>query len=299
MGDKTVGAKPIKKINKEYTVLFDRGTPVKRGNIVGYCGNATHWGWINNHLLLSHRCLEKKCRYFQKANPEYWDKIEAKRQIAKSKRDYRKNVEAKEAERKKHIKSVLRPYTNVYVTSVRETNKGLMITYIYDEYVDLSHAIDILREHYNCGIYLKAVKSSLENRIALIRNRKNTDLLSIPGIGNVTKQRLENVGYHFVEDLEGANPETIYFDDCQAQGKTVNRRMLYLYKKAVGYAEQAKIQRGMNIAAKGRTVAGDMHNKSDDERLLEEPINHMPISNTEININSALMDQLEVLFSNK
>ena len=62
-------------------------------------------------------------------------------------------------------------------------------------------------------------------------------MLTIPGVGKSLKQRLENLGYRYVEDLEGENPQDIYEKDCETQGRCVNRCALYAYRLAVAYAE--------------------------------------------------------------
>lgn len=64
----------------------------------------------------------------------------------------------------------------------------------------------------------------------------STDLLKIPGVGSNMKQHLVNIGYYFVEDLVGKDPENIYNEDCTFQKKRVDRCVLYVYRLAVYFA---------------------------------------------------------------
>lgn len=44
-------------------------------NIVGYCHVNIHEGYMTANLMKSHRCREKKCRYFEKfTEMPYWNK---------------------------------------------------------------------------------------------------------------------------------------------------------------------------------------------------------------------------------
>lgn len=45
-----------------------------------------------------------------------------------------------------------------------------------------------------------------------------TDLRTIPNVGEKTKQSLLNMGITCVEDLQGKNPEDLYFKDCVIKG---------------------------------------------------------------------------------
>ena len=65
----------------------------------------------------------------------------------------------------------------------------------------------------------------------------NTDLKTIPNIGDKTKQSLQNIGIKYVEDLKGQNPEDLYFKDCITKGFQVDKCQLYLFRMAIYYAE--------------------------------------------------------------
>ena len=230
---------PTERERNEYIALFDHKWATWR-YIVGFCGNATHRGWVDTRLLSEHRCVEKQCIYLEKSNPGYWgdDYSGTGNSNFKNMSNAEKRKHARE--RDDYIKSVLRPYTDIYVTSVRADKKGLIVTYIYDKRVDLKEAIYVLRDKFKCKILLRAVKSSDETRAKLIRSRGSTDLLSIPGVGIVTKQRLKRVGYHFVEDLVGADADDIYEKECILLGRAPDRRTYFRYKIAIEYSKRHK-----------------------------------------------------------
>ena len=228
---------PMKEIKKPEVFLID-GTPVKSTKVVAYCNNATHWGWLNGHLMQEHNCLEKKCPYFEKANSDYWANVERNRVKKELNRIQKKEQAAHIKERDEYIRTVFKPYKDIYVTSIREEKGCIYIAYIYDKYVDLSDAIQLIRRKYKQSVYMKQVKSTPEITQLLIRDRKTTDLLSIPGVGIITKKRLNDIGYYFAEDLLRSTPEEIFKKDCDFRGVEVNRQMLHLYRIAVDYAKK-------------------------------------------------------------
>lgn len=63
------------------------------------------------------------------------------------------------------------------------------------------------------------------------------DLQKIPGIGKNMTARLNALGIEWVEDLKGKDPEALYAQECAAQGCTIDRCVLYVYRLAVAYAE--------------------------------------------------------------
>lgn len=64
-----------------------------------------------------------------------------------------------------------------------------------------------------------------------------TDLMTIPNVGEKTKQALFNIGVTCVEDLKGKNPEDLYAQDCMVKGFQEDRCALYVFRMAVYYAE--------------------------------------------------------------
>lgn len=67
-----------------------------------------------------------------------------------------------------------------------------------------------------------------------------TDLKTIPNVGDKTKQSLLNIGITCVEDLKGQNPEDLYYKDCLKKGFQEDKCQLYLFRMAIYYAEHTK-----------------------------------------------------------
>lgn len=64
-----------------------------------------------------------------------------------------------------------------------------------------------------------------------------TDLITIPNVGEKTKQSLINIGITCIEDLKGKDPDELYIKDCLVKGFKEDRCQLYLFRMAVYYAE--------------------------------------------------------------
>jgi hypothetical protein len=161
----------VKDIKKDYAYLID-GALAKADNIVGYCNNATHWGWLSKRLMKEHQCLEKECPYFEKTNAGYWEKIEKEKALKAEKRKAKALEKQRKAERDDFIRFVFEGYEDIFVTAIKEIRGGIMITYIFDKWVDLSAGRDVVRRQYGGKVVTKAVRSSEENRRLLIRSRK-------------------------------------------------------------------------------------------------------------------------------
>lgn len=65
------------------------------------------------------------------------------------------------------------------------------------------------------------------------------DLLEIPGVGKRLKEGLENLGYHYVEDLNAQDPDAMYKQLCEKKQEQVDRCVLYVYRLAVYYATES------------------------------------------------------------
>lgn len=138
---------------------------------MGYCNNLSHKGYVSKILLRSHKCIDKQCPLLTKCNLNYWMQIEKERSNVHKKREIARQEKLKTAQRDEFICSVFEPYDHIHITSIKEMKSGFMITYIYNKRIDLSEAVTILREKYQCSIYLKAVRSSDEIRRKLIREK--------------------------------------------------------------------------------------------------------------------------------
>ena len=64
-----------------------------------------------------------------------------------------------------------------------------------------------------------------------------SELEQIPGVGPNMVGHLNAVGICRIADLKGRDPEELYALDCRAQGCTVDRCVLYVYRLAVAFAE--------------------------------------------------------------
>jgi hypothetical protein len=161
----------MKDLNKDYVYLIN-GAYAKAENIIGYCHNATHWGWLSKNLLKKHQCLEKECPFFEQANAGYWENVEKQKTLVAERRKASKIAKQERAERDDFIRFVFEGYEDIYVTSIKEIRGGVMITHIYDKWVDLSAGRAVVRRQYGGKVLTKAVRSSDETRKLLIRSRK-------------------------------------------------------------------------------------------------------------------------------
>lgn len=67
----------------------------------------------------------------------------------------------------------------------------------------------------------------------------DTDLQRIPGVGKSVEQDLLRLGFRKVADLKGADPEAMYRDLIQLEGRHVDRCMLYVFRCAVYFAGES------------------------------------------------------------
>lgn len=68
------------------TILVDKADirkyePVRKGSIYGMCRNKIHCGLLTKSLMEQHDCLGKQCRFFVKADNEYWRGKERQRKL--------------------------------------------------------------------------------------------------------------------------------------------------------------------------------------------------------------------------
>ena len=227
------------------TVKLINRSRAHEDKVIGYCHLDSHRGYLTKKLLKSHKCLEKKCTFLKKLNPEYWEGREAAEQDQKNKSIEKKQKEENAAQRNAFIKKTLENNGHVYVTVIREENRNsLEISYISDKRVDIREQARILQNSYKGRkIKFKPVKASETAIEKLIREprrkaNKGTDLLKIPGIGSVTKNRLIALGIHCSEDLLGYNGDYLYERDCELSGEKLNLRFLRAYRNAVEFVSK-------------------------------------------------------------
>ena len=69
------------------------------------------------------------------------------------------------------------------------------------------------------------------------RKFPRSDLRQIPGVGPSIEQDLQEIGIRCIGDLKGQDPEELFLQSCSAQGVSLDRCLLYVYRLAVYYAE--------------------------------------------------------------
>ena len=68
----------------------------------------------------------------------------------------------------------------------------------------------------------------------------HSDLELAPGIGPSMAQDLRDLGMTGLEDLRGADPETMYTDLCALRGTHIDRCVLYAFRCAVYFTENSR-----------------------------------------------------------
>ena len=68
----------------------------------------------------------------------------------------------------------------------------------------------------------------------------NKDLQRIPGVGPRIATVLGDLGVQRVEDLRGADPESMYEHLCARRGGYVDRCVLYVFRCAVYFASEER-----------------------------------------------------------
>ncbi len=66
-----------------------------------------------------------------------------------------------------------------------------------------------------------------------------SDLESAPGVGPSIARDLRDIGIHQLQDLHGADPETMYDKLCVLRGSHIDRCVLYVFRCAVYFADNS------------------------------------------------------------
>ena len=221
------------------------GQYANSNNVVARCHLLTHRGYLSKSLTISHDCIKKKCPFFEKMKPEYWQALELKELAKKNNRLKRKLESAIKNDRDTVIRETLDDSGHVHVTSIREESRNMLaISYIYDKRINLTREVEFLSKKFRKVIRLKARVGSDAAIEQLIRKprretRKVTDLRKVPKVGIVTKKRLAALGVYCLEDLFGRNGDALYRLDCELSGKKINRRFLAAYRSAVEFVNKS------------------------------------------------------------
>jgi len=214
--------------------------------IFAYCHFLQHRGYLTKALIKKHKCIEKRCFLLERLKPDYWIDLEKTDVLHKNERARRKEERRLVKDRNIFIHDILEGSGCVYVTSIREDDSLIGISYIYDRKVDLTPEIQFLRNELGKTIKLQArigTEEAIEKLIKKPRRemRITTDVRKAPKVGDVTKKRLALLGVYCLEDLFGRNGDTLYKLDCKLTGKAVNRRFLNSYHSAVDYADNMEV----------------------------------------------------------
>ena len=80
-------------------------------------------------------------------------------------------------------------------------------------------------------------------------NKKTTltDLTQIPGVGKAISADLINIGINSIAELKGKDPEMLYQDLNNYEGKVQDRCVLYVFRCAVYYAETKETDREADL----------------------------------------------------
>jgi hypothetical protein len=218
----------------------------KPGKIIARCHILTHRGYLTARLVKSHACISKKCTFFEKVRPEYWQALEKAAQESKDNRLRAKLEREMSSDRDVLIRETLEDSGHIHVTRICEEKGNLLVIfYIYDRPVDLTPEIEYLRKILETRIKLQARVGSDEAIERLIRKprretRQVTDLRKAQKVGDAAKKRLAALGVYCLEDLFGRDGDKLYELDCELSGKAVNRRYLTAYRSAAEYANGMK-----------------------------------------------------------
>jgi len=220
------------------------GQYAKSCNVIARCHCSAHRGLLSKNLVKSHACLEKRCTFMEKLNPEHWAAMEAAA-LEKKENRLKRKLAAKENDRREAlIRSVLEKSGHVHVTAIHDARHGLLeISYIYDKRVDLTPGIRSLRSALGKAIRLRARATSDDLIELLIRiprreTRCVTDPRVAPKVGDATRRRLAEIGVFCLEDLFGRSGESLYALDSKQSARPVNRRYLAAYRSACEYANE-------------------------------------------------------------
>jgi len=143
-------------------------------NVTARCRSLTHRGYLSKSLVKSHDCIKKKCPFFEKLNPEYWQIIESAKQEKKNNRLKRKKEKEMMSARDMVIRKTLEDSGHIHVTSIKEESRNsLVISYIYDKEIDLANEIQSLQKKFNKKIMLQPIFASNDLIELLIRKHRH------------------------------------------------------------------------------------------------------------------------------
>lgn len=146
-------------------LTIDR-SPVKKDNVIGYCWNATHYGYITTSLIRTHECIKKRCPYLEKYEDSiFWKKKTDSKELRK------KNKIEKRNQYREEVKETLQKQDYVKNSSIRFNMTTEEVSeYFMRRYFDINKDsyISLYFDPKICAIHL------LENihREMLLRKKK-------------------------------------------------------------------------------------------------------------------------------
>lgn len=145
---------------------------IKKSNLVGFCYCDTHKGWLTKEIIRKHECIEKKCPFLKKCNPEYWEALarnaEAKQQekaVRKQKKQEQKATVQAWIQQAQETSENMKLYLKIY--NVRQEAKPDTVTVFYTSYFDR----DDSRSYPQYNKYL----GRLWEKNVILRHIKNPD----------------------------------------------------------------------------------------------------------------------------
>jgi hypothetical protein len=220
------------------------GNYANNDNVIARCHILIHRGYLTKGLAKAHSCISKKCTFFEKLKPEYWQTLERLENEKKENRLKRKQAVEILNDRDIFIRETLEDSGHIHITLIREEPRNLLVVYyIYDKRINLDLEVKFLSKKLKKTIKLQTRTGSDEAIEQLIRKprretRKVTDLRKAPKVGIAVKKRLAALGVYCLEDLFGRSGDVLYRLDCEISGEKVNRRYLTAYRSAVIFANE-------------------------------------------------------------
>lgn len=171
---------------------------VRRINgIIGFCHNVLHKGHLTKEILAKHECVRKECPYLEKYSEKgYWKEFENKRRHKQEIQRIRQEKKG-EAEKLAAITKIICEQTkgiaNLKIKNVQKDRKGLIVNYYTSQYIDLTDAIDKLKETLDMPLLFKRVKLNYADSRKIIEGESlSPKMISNLKFGAVRKHALEN-----------------------------------------------------------------------------------------------------------
>jgi hypothetical protein len=140
---------------------------------VGYCWLDKHPGYITLPIMREHKCIEKKCTFFQKySEAPYWKEKEIKRK----KKEAGLNDKRIKKETGEKILSLFRAYTknieDFAITRVEYNGNFYTVFFVTLNFVPLNEITMDVRKQTGAKIQLKEIKTNKTRKLEIINRIK-------------------------------------------------------------------------------------------------------------------------------